>query len=599
MIKFNSKKIFIIFSLISCLIIFFSCDRSDSGSFDNNPVNSKLIITPGPHDDQTASDNTPDSFSFDPDDADIIYKISDGGIIDGQTAWKLNLNESTGTVIAVPDEDHYFLRWSDGLEAPERSDVFNGSKQVFTAEFAEKIVVRLFSEPSDAAFFENGSYFRLIPGESANISVSANSGYEFSGWKDGLIEQNFSISPSENTDLTAIFTMIPSIPDIYINTDGGTPVTSKDTYLSATVSVNDLTEKLSIDGAECAVKGHGNSTWEYFSGSKPSYRLKLTEKLSLAGVGALPGKDFVLISNHADATMLRNYTILSLARRFENIHYVTDFRYVNLYLNGKPMGLYLLTEKVKVSKNRINIDVDETGAETDTGYLLELDLRAPEENKDVYFYIDGTSYTIAIKSDGSSPSQKNYISDYINDFYKACKSGNREKVAEYADIPSIIDMFILEEFSRERDAGFSSFYMIKEKGKVLRFDCPWDFDLSLGGDNMYRSTSGLVTESNERQNLPNPFFAALYKCEWFRSELSKRFIELKPVIRKMIDDVMDEAEFLREANDANNKIWQVYGRRLMWEPERVIELQNYDEHIAYLKDWMLTRLSWLEGKLVI
>lgn len=89
-------------------------------------------------------------------------------------------------------------------------------------------------------------------------------------------------------------------------------------------------------------------------------------------------------------------------------------------------------------------------------------------------------------------------------FHNAVKAGDREAVDALADIPSIIDMFLLEEFSKERDAGFASFYLIKEPGGKLRFSCPWDFDLSLGNDSMFRYPKGLVTESDRA----NPWFAA-------------------------------------------------------------------------------------------
>lgn len=46
------------------------------------------------------------------------------------------------------------------------------------------------------------------------------------------------------------------------------------------------------------------------------------------------------------------------------LSYTPDSRFIDLYINGQYWGLYQLTERIEVNKNRINID---------DGYLLEID----------------------------------------------------------------------------------------------------------------------------------------------------------------------------------------------------------------------------------
>lgn len=293
-------------------------------------------------------------------------------------------------------------------------------------------------------------------------------------------------------------------PTVYITTSTGKDISSKEEYVEAKISVDHMLDQYDLTELTCRLKGHGNTTWRDFGKIKPSYRLKLSEKENLAGIAGAAGKDYVLIANYADLTMLRNYVALSIGKKLTNIEFVPDFRFVNLTVNGKDRGLYLLCTKVKVAESRINIESDSTGKETDTGYLIELDSRANQDD-DPYFKIKGTNYSFSVKSDTTSDAQVEYIKNAVTALYKACKTGDRVEVWKLADIDSIVDMFILEEFVKDRDMGFASFYMVKQKGSKIEFCSPWDFDLALGNDQDNPDPDGLITRDQARlRDAPQP-----------------------------------------------------------------------------------------------
>ena len=393
-------------------------------------------------------------------------------------------------------------------------------------------------------------------------------------------------TPTETPDPFEGFT----VPTIYINTSDGKDITSKEVYVDGTLS-----DTTGLADIKCRIRGRGNTTWRDFGKIKPSYRLKIESKESLGGIGGPAGKDYVLVANYSDLTMLRNYIALTLGKRLENISYTSEIKFVNVVLNGKDRGLYLLCTKIKIAESRINIESDETGVTADTGYLLELDKRAAQEDAP-YFTIPGTKYNFSIKSDTTSKLQIDYITNAINTFYERCGIGDKELVEEVADIDSIVDMFILEEFVKDRDVGFASFYIIKEAGGKIKFSCPWDFDLSLGNDNDNPSPEGLITEvKNSLDTNPNPFFVSLWKQQWFKDLVYKRFMEVKGTILSVIEDYMKTAELLRESNDRNNAIYNMYGRKIFKEPRNFYkELLTYDDHVLFLKNWMTERLLWLE-----
>lgn len=296
-----------------------------------------------------------------------------------------------------------------GSPHPPGTDGADASSGVVTALFERRYRLSFAVSPAGAGSIEghSGGDEFFSAGENTDVlrAVPA-AGYRFAGWSDGVSEETHpAVSVEGDLALTAYFTEIPSVSALYITTEGEKKITSKKEYLSAAVRVDASIENYKTGELACRIRGHGNSSWDNFRTTKPSYRLKLEEKRSLLGIGSSPGKDYVLLSNHSDATMLRNYTVLSFGKLLENISYVPSSKFVQLYLNGEYRGLYQLCEKIKTGGGRVEIGDKSSGGETDIGYLLELDKRAPEEKEkdNVFFLVDGLP--IAVKSDGRSEAQ--------------------------------------------------------------------------------------------------------------------------------------------------------------------------------------------------
>ena len=110
---------------------------------------------------------------------------------------------------------------------------------------------------------------------------------------------------------------------------------------------------------ELTVRGRGNSSFKM-----PKYGMKLefTDKVSLLGMPK--NRDWALVANFGDKTHLRNYMMTRLSE-WLGAKYTPRMQFVEVYLNRNYMGLYLLSETVKVGKNRVNID------ENDTTFLVE------------------------------------------------------------------------------------------------------------------------------------------------------------------------------------------------------------------------------------
>ena len=494
----------------------------------------------------TAADSYENSVYYDPTPAGpvdpnrvytLTYSVQGHGTVTGPAVQYLHAGETAQTVTAVPDEGYAFSRWSDGSTDPVRS----------------------------------GDTIR------------------------------------RNTTITAIFIKDygPDLPAIYIVTDSGQPIRSKD-YETATISIiGTTTSEYDISNVSMQIKGRGNSSWDAWASqssydSKNSYSIKLDKKAQLLGLGTAKSKKWVLNSNKFDLSGLRNWISWDLAKRMGSIPFVPDCTWVQLYINGEYRGMYMLCEKIGTGDGRVEVDDSATG-NPDKGYLIELDFRGDwGEETDPYFYIDGyigsnESLEFVIKSDIEGDQDIAFIKNYVQKAHNAIMAGKRTEIEKWVDLDSLVDMYIIEELSKDVDAGRASFYICKDAGGKIYFTAPWDFDFGYGTFGSAVSTSGLVSEGNNCCT----WYASLINRSWFRQAVMDRMDELASAKDETLIALRDQADEIRTGADRNADFWNMYGRNytgnVSWQVSGA--LHNYDEHIDFLVNWVNTRWTVLYNTL--
>ena len=126
-------------------------------------------------------------------------------------------------------------------------------------------------------------------------------------------------------------------------------IQSKDSYESGTLTVNGKSTYESCI-VKTEIKGRGNSTWGY---PKKPYRLKLNKKAEICGLGK--AKNYVLLANHLDPTLMLNSVAFKIGRLLE-LPFTNHAIPVDVVLNGIYKGSYLLTEQIEVKENRVDLD---------------------------------------------------------------------------------------------------------------------------------------------------------------------------------------------------------------------------------------------------
>ena len=337
-------------------------------------------------------------------------------------------------------------------------------------------------------------------------------------------------------------------------------------------------------------------------------------------LGGFPEEeDWILYGPFSDKSLIRNVLIFQLSNAIGMYGSRTDFYEVTI--NDKFLGTYVLMEKIKRDKNRVNIsknlDDDISG-----GYIIKID-KPPDEG-----YTSANSFSSKFDTRGSyvgasdikflytypksseiSNDQKNYIKNYLNDFEEALLSANFKDpdlgYKKYIDIDSFIDFFILNEISKNIDAYRISTFMHKDKNQKLKMGPIWDFNLGFGNVNYCNAEleSGWSYKFNDvcgGDNWKVPFWwNRLFEDPAFVTKLKNRWSDLRTNVlsdQNLQDRIDKITNFLIENNAPRRNFdkWTIIGK-YVW-PNNYIG-NNYGEEISYLKDWLAKRVKWMDEEI--
>ncbi len=402
-------------------------------------------------------------------------------------------------------------------------------------------------------------------------------------------------------------------------------------YTDASISVSRCKPEEVLVNEAAEVKVRGNWTLDY---PKKSIRIKFEEKQSMLSLnGAQKFKNWVLLAEWKDLSMLNSAVALYLARNILNTEdcYCTDYRFVELYINGDYWGVYLLAEQQEAKAGRVNLPQPEEGSvDKQTGYFFEYDAYYLEEaalpagNPVMEVYHTGflgEQYGYTITSDISDERQTRFLRSQLQRIYEICYSAVakgqyyafneertaivpiegvsvKETVGQVIDLPSLVDMYILHEIVCNPDVGWSSFYFSLDMGpegnRLLTFEAPWDFDSAFGIRSGYESAVGLYAAY-----AGNPWLALFAEQPWFTGMVRERWEDIRA--SGIPERALQLAETLtvtyRTYFERNYERWP--SRIEEGNHELIEELnccRSQREAADYLCRWLSARFAWLDAQ---
>ena len=376
------------------------------------------------------------------------------------------------------------------------------------------------------------------------------------------------------------------LPRLVIETENFTQVRDKETKIPAQMQIWGEKEPES-EVIELTVKGRGNSSFEM---SKYSIKLELTNKREMLGMPA--DKDWALISNHADKTLMRNYIAFKLSAKIGS-YYAPRCEFVELYLNRKYQGVYLLTETIKIGDNRINIPKNRDS------YLVEFDARSKKNDQTIYsdvFSAKGSKKIFTIHEPKNAlPEELNIIQNHIcefEEFLKSVDANKDNKLEKWIDLEESIKHYWIQEFARNPDSKFfSSVYFTWTSAGKIRMGPVWDFDLAFGNHYYegYNSSVGW-----EIRNYWNTF---LFKDSLYRTETESLWVSYRKFFESSIFCIDTLYYKLKKAADNNFKRWPILPENSGYWLHS--SYSSYEQPVDDLKVWIRKRFNWIDAQILI
>ena len=356
------------------------------------------------------------------------------------------------------------------------------------------------------------------------------------------------------------------VPSIYINTKEEI----NDNYINSTITINNK----QYNNTKIKLRGHITKYED-----KHPYTIKFNKKIKLFNL--TESKKYVLLANTFDNSLMRNKLVYDFANK-TSIKYTVKSMYVDLYINNKYIGNYLLCDKIKVAPNKVNIDKN-------NDYLLEYDI---SKNN-----LDKTSITTKINKwrfiirspKNITKNKLSKLDKLLNNIEKVLQRNNYKEISKYIDINSFIDTYIIEEYFKDVDCNLSSLYMYI-KGNKLYAGPIWDFDQSMGlslaeeyNTKSGNSTEGLYCDKN--------IFRKLLNNKEFKNRVIKRYNELQKEIKKLYTDN-------NHTKSEITKNYIMYKDSLIrnnckWKKDIACKKEDYKQRLAYVRKWLKNRNEWL------
>ena len=258
--------------------------------------------------------------------------------------------------------------------------------------------------------------------------------------------------------------LLSAIPELTITTTDPSiaEIPSKDYYLEGTLAVNGRGGYEDYTG-KTEVKGRGNSTWGY---PKKPYRLKLNKKAEICGLGK--AKNYVLLANHLDPTLMLNSVAFKIGRLLE-LPFTNHAIPVDVVLNGIYKGSYLLTEQIEVKENRVDLDENNS-------VMWELDSYWDDEPK---FKSTAFNLPVMVKDPDLTTEQFEYwkkdFNAFTTQFAKEPLEGN--SYVDMIDIESVAKFLITFNLVHNMEINHPKSVFLHKEGNGKYVMGPiWDFD---------------------------------------------------------------------------------------------------------------------------
>ncbi len=379
---------------------------------------------------------------------------------------------------------------------------------------------------------------------------------------------------------------------------------------------------------------------------KTPYRIELwdneddDEDYPLLGMPA--ESDWAMIGPCSDSSLIRNAFVYDIAAAMGLASMRLRFAEVFINQDGGPLeetdyeGVYAVTETIKNQKHRLDLkqlEPEDTELPDITGgYIFKFDQMAVEEGETEIFctlpdgtipqestggmgmgmggsMVDGCWTDLElVDPDPTNDVQMQWIAAHLQTFHDLM---HQEPLGDYKsmmNVASFVDLFIINEVTRDVDANIRSHFMHKDREGLITAGPVWDYNFSLG--NIGNDLEGWQWEEGRAGSTDwhlvmaqDPEFMAAVQVRW--QELRAGMLSDADVVARI--DALSAP--LMTAGPRDNQRWPV-GECFSWNfpgggfgDQGVVTLDftgdgTWPGEVEVLKRWTLERMAWLDQQLL-
>lgn len=381
-------------------------------------------------------------------------------------------------------------------------------------------------------------------------------------------------------------TLSQQLPVVYVTTTA--PIESKEEYVTGTLYIDPLgTGYEALGTAEAPItaqfKGRGNWTWIGFD--KKPYRIKMDAKQKVLGMPS--NKHWCLMAAADDNLGFLRMPLGHMISEAIGLRWTPRLVPVELVLNNKYVGLYFMTEHVRVGSKRVNIEEQEEGekqADLITGgWLVEID-NYPTENNITFTEGNGQDIMVSLKEpEIISAEQRNYIVNQMLELNSALYEKTPQHIERILDMKESAKYYLVQEIMGDCESYHGSCYLYKDRDSLGTVD-KWKFGPVWDFGNSYRSYhhNGWIYERPEfaqywiGQLATWPSFQKELSEQWWiyyhtkKDEVRARLVEISKLIAQAAkNDAVVWRNTLNYTDNSNmtektNSILEQYDWRIQW-----------------------------------
>ncbi len=329
---------------------------------------------------------------------------------------------------------------------------------------------------------------------------------------------------------------------------------------------------LDCDAQISTINGRGNSTWGL---DKKPYSFELAQREDLLDMGA--AKKWILLADAYDHTHMGNKMCYDLAAK-AGCAYTPECRWVDLYLNGNYVGLYLLSERVEVDAQRV--DIPESGS-----FLISKERPDRAFGRSYASFFSRREYFYRIHNAGMEEEGIRQIWQSVEDAIFA-EDGIDPRTGksweELIDVDSWARQYLICDSFMDCDAGHLSKFFYYDPRSDLVFAGPlWDMDAIYYG--FYGYSINLLASGRRfaADWGKETMFYRLSQKDSFRQTVNRLYREeFRPLLLELAETGMDQyLEQIHSSSNLNNILWDIC----------------YTEDIVLdRKNWLLERIAFFD-----